>query len=119
MSKRPIKMLKRYFLSLANDIRLILGMLVGLLLVPFVIIVKLICWPFAKGVSLTAEEVAAYIRNELHDLRNDKYRWEDFEQISIRDPYLESIRQQATKIEWPLTDAGREKFEELLRRLES
>src|SRR5258706_15645089 len=91
----------------------------GLLFVPVIIIAKLICWPFAKGVNLTAQEVAAYIRNELHDLRDDRYRWEDFEQISIRDPYLESIRQQATKIAWPLTDAGREKLEKLLRRLES
>ena len=108
-------MLKRYFHGLANDIRLILGMLVGLLLAPVFITAKLIHWPFAKGVNLRAEDVAAYIRNELHDLRDDRYRWDDFEQISIRDPYLESIRQQATKVVWPLTDAGREKLEELLR----
>ena len=112
-------MLKRYFHGLAKDIQFFLGMLVGLLFVPVIIIAKLICWPFAKGVNLTAQEVGAYIRNELHDLRDDRYRWEDFEQISIRDPYLESIRQQATKIAWPLTDAGREKLEKLLRRLES
>jgi hypothetical protein len=114
-----IEMLKRYFHDLTKDIQFFLGMLVGLLFVPVIIIAKLIRWPFAKGVNLTAQEVAAYIRNELHDLHDDRYRWEDFEQISVRDPYLESIRQQATKIAWPLTDAGREKLEELLRRLES
>ena len=112
-------MIKRYLHGLANDIRLFFGMFVGLLLVPVIIIMKLICWPFAKGMNLTAQEVAAYIHNELHDLRDDRYRWEDFEQISIRDPYLESIRQQAIAVSWPLTDAGREKLGELLQRLGS
>jgi hypothetical protein len=110
-------MLKRYFRGLANDIRLGLGWLFVLPLIPVVTILKLIHWPFARGVDLTAEEVAAYIRNELHELRDDRYNWEDFEQISIRDPHLESIRQQATKVAWPLTDEDRKKFEELLRRL--
>ena len=111
-------MLKRYFHGLVNDLRLILGWLIVLPLIPAVIVLKLIRWPFAKGVDLTAEEVAAYIRNELYESKDDKYRWEDFEQISIRDPNLESIRQEATKVAWPLTDASREKFEELLRRLQ-
>src|SRR5258705_10524893 len=107
-------MLKRYFHGLVKDIQFFLGILIGLLFVPVIIIAKLICWPFAKGVNLTAQEVGAYIRNELNDLRDDRYRWKDFEEISIRDPYLESISKQPTKIAWPLTDDGRQNLEKLL-----
>ena len=103
------------------------GILKGLVLVPILLgvtavfaIFKLLLWPFPrKGLVLTQRDVAAYIRNELYDLRDDKYRWDDFEQIKLHDPDLELIRQQAVSVRFPLDRADREKLESLLTGLKS
>jgi hypothetical protein len=70
-----------------------------------------------QGRDMSAETVAGYLRNELYGGRDDNFRWEDFEQIKIRDPYLEGIRKQAIAVRWPLNDADRQTLEVLLRQL--
>jgi hypothetical protein len=78
------------------------AMLVGLLLIPIVIVLKVLSWPFTyKGINMSAETLAGYLRNELYDQRDDKFRWEDLENVKIRDPYLNDIRKQALAVKWP------------------
>jgi hypothetical protein len=98
--------------------KVFLGMLVGLLLSPIVLVVKLLLWPFTyEGVNMSAETVAGYLRNELAGGGNDNFRWEDLEQTKIRDPFLESVRKQAISVAWPLSSADRQKLEALLNQL--
>src|SRR5262245_6555885 len=94
--------------SLRQVVALAFGMLIGLLLSPIVLVIKVVRWPFTyKGVRMSAETVAAYLRNELSGARADNLRWEDFEQIKIRDPYLEGVRKQAVAVRWPLNTTDR------------
>ena len=93
-------------------------MLIGLLLSPIVLAAKLVCWPFNyRGMNMSAETLARYLRSELSGGRDDHLRWEDLEQIKIRDPYLEDIRKQAVAVGWPLNSADRQKLENLLQQL--
>ena len=93
-------------------------MLIGLLLTLIVLIVKLVRWPFThKGVNMSAETVAGYLRNELSGGIDDHFRWEDLEAIKIRDPYLEGIRKQAVAVGWPRNTADLQKLEDLLQQL--
>jgi len=103
---------------LRQIVALAFGMLIGLLLTLIVLIVKLVRWPFThKGVNMSAETVAGYLRNELSGGIDDHFRWEDLEAIKIRDPYLEGIRKQAVAVGWPRNTADLQKLEDLLQQL--
>jgi hypothetical protein len=75
-----------------NALRFWFCMLIGLLLSPIVLVIKLVCWPFDWCVNMSAETLANHLRNELSGGGDDDLRWEDLEQIKRRDPYLEDIR---------------------------
>ena len=105
--------------ALRNALGLLLGMLVGSILLPFVVLVKLLLWPFAKGANWTQVDVTGYIQAALHGEWNDKWNWEDFEQVPIRDPRLEGIRKRAISVRFPLSVEDRELLRTLLQELES
>ena len=90
-------------------------MLIGLVLVPLATPIVLWSRLFGRGSILTREDVACYIRSGL-DLQDDGH-WDDFEQMRIRDPELEAIRQRAIAVKFPLNEADREKLNNLLRTL--
>jgi hypothetical protein len=46
------------------------------------------------SIDLTADEVAEYLRNFISG-KGGKWDWDDFESVSITDPDLERIRQEA------------------------
>jgi hypothetical protein len=103
-----------------NVIKLTFGMLVGLLLLPAALIVKIVWWPFSyfyKGLNMSAETLADYLRNELYDLKDDRFRWDVLENCKLRDPELDSIRRQAIALKWPLNSVDRQRLEGWIRQL--
>jgi hypothetical protein len=91
-------------------------MLVGGALAPVVAPFVLLSRLLGLSINLTKDDVASYIRSGLSP--KDDGRWDDFEQIKIRDPELEAIRQEALSVKFPLTATDRSKLETLLAKLE-
>jgi hypothetical protein len=104
-------------LAMRNPFGLIVGMVAGLVLLPIALPVVLLSRLFERGVDLTREEVASYIRSGLNP--RDDGRWDDLEKIRIRDPRLEDIRRQALAVKFPLNEVDRNKLQALLLQLAS
>jgi hypothetical protein len=89
-------------------------------LLPLALILKIVWCPFSyfyKGLNMSDETLAEYLRNELYDLRDDKFRWDVLENCKLRDPDLDSIRKQAIALKWPLNSADRKRLEGWIRQL--
>ena len=65
--------------------------------------------------DLTAADVASYLDDALGG-RGGAWDWDDFTSISITDPALEAIRDEAARVRLPLTEEGRGTLEALLER---
>ncbi len=82
------------------------GVVAAAILIPIGILVKLISMPFERPAKRTAEEVAQYLRAFVDDSGSER-EWDCFTSIPIANPSLESIRQRAAGVKWPVTEAGR------------
>lgn len=74
-----------------------------------------------RGTTRTVSEVRSYLEQFLSGQGNP-YDWDDFLSISIKDPYLESIKRRAHRLEgrFPPTEPGHwcsEEGERILREL--
>lgn len=67
--------------------------------------------------DLNAEDVEAYLRDFLEE-RGGDWDWDDFTSIPISDPLLDSIREEAAGVEFPLTADGYLKLTALLQQVE-
>jgi hypothetical protein len=98
---------------LPEPIGMIVGMLAGALLIPFILVAKL----FGRGVvDLSPSEVAVALRD---GLEGGVEIFEEFEKSPISDPRLNAIRLEARKLRWPLNEASREKLRQLIFEVES
>jgi hypothetical protein len=94
----------------------------AVLLAPFVIPIVLIgilgerLFGLKSTADLTARDVETYLEDFLEGGGGD-WDWDDFTSISITDPALEQIREEAAFVELPLTEGGKEKLRELLQRV--
>jgi hypothetical protein len=94
------------------------------LLAPFVIPIILLVvlaeklFGLKSTADLTREDVERYLNDFLEEGGGD-WDWDDFTSISITDPALDQIREEAAFVQLPLTDDGRATLRELLIRVRS
>ena len=93
--------------------RNIVGVLIGIVLIPLFLIFKLIILPFERPLKRTPKEVAKYLQDLLDGTGGD-WDWDDFTSCPIFDPQLEELRVRAWDIELPLTDEGIAELQQLL-----
>lgn len=65
--------------------------------------------------DLTAADVEGYLEDFLRG-KGNAWDWGDFTSISITDPALDAIRDEAANVRLPITDEGRVTLEALLER---
>ena len=63
-------------------------------------------WPGKKTVDRTPEEVAGLI-DDFTDGTGSDWDWDNFESLSITDPTLDALRQEAIKVGPPYEDVER------------
>ena len=84
--------------------------------VPVILFLKL--FGIGKNKERSAEEVAGFIRDFIEGTGGD-WDWDDFISVPIKDPKLETIRDEATMVELPVTATGLEELKRLLERAEA
>jgi hypothetical protein len=72
----------------------------------------------SKTADLTADDVVGYLE-DFRQGRGGDWDWDDFTSISITDPALEAIREEADLLMLPLEPDGEAKLNELLDRARS
>ncbi len=77
--------------------RRILEPLVGIILLPVFILLKLVLLPFERPVRRERSEVASIIRAMLDGTVSD-FVWDDFVCVPIADPWLDEVRQRCAGI---------------------
>ncbi|WP_145201485.1 hypothetical protein [Sphingobium sp. B2] len=80
-----------------------IGCILGFVLLPAFIILKLIMMPFEKGAHRSPTYVARYIRDFI-DNTSGEWDWDDFISIPVADPRLEAIRAAACDVSLPCGD---------------
>lgn len=80
-----------------------IGCILGVILLPPFIILKLIIMPFEKGAQRSPKYVAQYIRDFI-DETGGGWDWDDFSSIPLADPRLETIRVSACDVSLPCGD---------------
>lgn len=80
-----------------------IGCILGIILLPPFIILKLIMMPFEKGSHRSPQYVARYIRDFIDDTSGE-WDWDDFNSIPLADPRLEAIRLAACNVNLPCGD---------------
>ena len=89
-----------------------LGVLAAIVLIPIVIIVNLVTFPFQKPSNLPAAYVADFLRAFI-DGTSGPWDYDDFEFTNFADPKLESIRKRVCDLELPIKDEELPAWEEL------
>lgn len=86
------------------------------LAIPGVLIIKLAeqLLGLKTSVDLTAQDVANYLQGFLEGTGGN-WDWDDFTSISITDPVLDSVRQEAASVPLPLDEDGVANLQRLLR----
>lgn len=93
----------------------------GVLLIPFVILVQFVTSPFVKKTKdRNAEEVAGFLRDFISG-SGGEWDWDEFVSVPITDPKLEAIRKEAEMVGpgHSRADADFAEIAELLRRAEA
>jgi hypothetical protein len=67
-------------------------------------LLKIVMMPFDRPISRSADDVSRYLKDFLKGV-GGPWDWDDFIHIPIADPRLENIRERATALDLPLTDA--------------
>ena len=85
-----------------------------------VVLVKTTSWLFElkKTEDLTAEDVVSYLEDFIEGRGRD-WDWDDFCCVTITDPALEAIRQEAALVRLPLDETGETELRALLARARS
>ena len=87
----------------------------AILLAPILIPIAIIAGFFSKPIQRTPAEVEGFIRDFIEGTGGE-WDWDDFTSVSIANPELESIRQDADLIVLPVTPEGEEELRRLLAR---
>lgn len=69
-------------------------------------------------VDLTPSDVASYLEDWIEG-KGGEWDWDDFTSIPITDPFLESVREEATALNYPLDQADISRLRELLRQVKA
>ena len=83
---------------------------------PVILLLKL--FGIGKNTERSAEEVAGFIRDFIESTGGD-WDWDDFISVSIKNPRLEAIRDEATMVELPVTATGLEELGGLMEKAEA
>ncbi len=94
-----------------------LGIVLGIVLLPIFIVVKLILLPFEKPANVSPSDVSKFLR-EFHDGTGGDWDYDEFVSVPIADPRLEKIRMHVSDLELPITDEGRSELRKLLTEVE-
>lgn len=81
------------------------------------IIIVIICqkaFGLKSTVDLTPLDVASYLEDWIEGKGGD-WDWDDFTSIPITDPFLESVREEAAHMAYPLEEADVSRLRELLQ----
>lgn len=84
-------------------IRNAIGCVACIFIVPVFLVIKLVTMPFEKPFNRSADEVAQYLRDFLHET-GGQWDWDDFISIPIADPRLEDIRERAAALDLPMAE---------------
>lgn len=95
-----------------------IGFILGAVLLPPFIILKLIMMPFEKGAHRPPKYVARYIRDFI-DNTSGEWDWDDFSSIPLADPRLEAIRTAACDVSLPCGDEELAELEALFSEAQS
>lgn len=89
------------------------AILIAPLIIPLALIARAFGFLKDKPADLTASDVALYLDDFLHG-RGKPFDWDDFTNITLADPALDNIREQAAFVPLPLDASGRERLISLL-----
>jgi hypothetical protein len=94
------------------------AILLAPLFIPIILLIVLAERLFGLKTSadLTARDVEAYLRNFLEGTGGD-WDWDDFTSVKISNPSLDAIREEAARVDLPLTDGGRATLSGLLEQV--
>lgn len=89
------------------------GFCICLVIIPIATVAAFIARIFSKPIIVTPSEVAAVLKNFI-DGTDEKWDFDDFTNIPIKDPDLDAIRTQVASLHVPFGDVEIEKLEALL-----
>ena len=113
-----VRLLGKTWISTDNNIaQNILGVLLAIPTLIVAIIIKLIILPFERPKEISSKEVRDYLQDMIN-ASGTAFDWDDFTSIRIKNPELEKIRSQASEIELPINEAGKQKLRDLLKEIE-
>lgn len=95
-----------------------IGCILGVILLPAFIILKLVIMPFEKDAHRPPKYVARHIRDFI-DGASGEWDWDDFSSIPLADPRLEAIRAAACDVSLPCGDEELAELEALFEEAQS
>ncbi|MEQ3745365.1 MAG: hypothetical protein ABNH53_03920 [Henriciella sp.] len=86
--------------------------------IPFVVLTKLVTWPFERPANVSPDEVAMLLRNFIEGTSGE-WDFDDFISTKIANPKLDQIRVRASRLNLPILEEEYELWWSLVKDAES